>query len=79
MYLYYIIICVGVLPAGGVSHVAPVNPPTQVHSAVPSASTSAQVPPLLHGLGLQAKSKMHWIVVEYNSTNNHHGNINYYK
>ena len=46
----------GVLPAG-ISHVSPENPPAQVHSAVPSAFASSQVPPLLHGLGAQAKLK----------------------
>jgi hypothetical protein len=42
-----------VLPAG-ISHVSPENPSSQVHSAVPSAFASAQLPPLLHGLGAQA-------------------------
>jgi hypothetical protein len=51
------LIYIVVLPAGAVSHVSPVNPPAQVHSAVSSVFDSAQVPPLLHGLGMQAKKQ----------------------
>ena len=51
-FFYHILILYRALPAG-TSHVFPENPSAQEHSAAPFAS--AHVPPLLHGLGLQAK------------------------
>ena len=52
-----------VLPVG-TSHKSPEKPPTQVHSGIPSSFASAHVPPVWHGLGLQAEYKRVSIVVE---------------
>ena len=52
MYLYYIIICVGVLPAGAVSHVAPVKPPAPEPS--PSLTATVPVPVALHWVHLDS-------------------------
>ena len=61
-FVYYILTLYRGLP-GGISHLSPENPSTQVHTArffcvhseVHSAAPSVQIPPFWHGLGSQTK------------------------